>query len=706
MGITAIARDWGNDSPALVRILTTDTVATASATNYILAQQANIELVNNGLFTWLPTDGVFIACSDGSFFATISPDFNSLIAIVFTTTVIGLPVTVGSIPVFASTSGNLEQSVYSIANNLLIQPSAAGITAHPGGGQASATPLTAAINSVKFIATAGDSVKLPPAVPGLAIMVININDTTAMQVFGTGSDEINLVASSTGISQQPDTTIVYTSVVAGFWTTSIVSTNFPTPTLLPTATGIVAHAGGGQSSATPLPAYINTVPTIATNGDSVLLPPSQVGLQVKVINTNDAHYMEVFPNGTDTINLGAASAGIPQLPDTTIVYTCTTLGNWITSIISINFPVPTLFPSATGIVALAGGGQAGATPLVSYINTVPTVATNGDSVLLPPSVVGLQVKVINTNATNYMEVFPNGTDTINLGAASAGVPQLPETTIIYTCTTLGNWITSIISSNYPVPSLFPFATGIVPHAGGGQTSATLLTALFNSFNTVTTNGDSIKLPAAVPFLQVTAQNLNNFRAAQVFGSGTDTINLIATGTGVSLLPNTSIVFTCTIAGNWNTTIVSGNYPSNQIATYISSVPLTATQFNGMYAAPVLLVPAPGVGFMIAADKMELVMTYGTTPFAAGGIVAGQYGATVYGAGSAATNTEAAADFFAAASTVFQFTGVSGNTVGAIPLANATNAALYLSNATGAFTTGDSTFVVKTYYKIINLAGSF
>lgn len=78
------------------------------------------------------------------------------------------------------------------------------------------------------------------------------------------------------------------------------------------------------------------------------------------------------------------------------------------------------------------------------------------------------------------------------------------------------------------------ATGITAHAGGGQASATLLTAQFNRVDTVTTAADSVKLPAPT-YIGQEVEVLNNAVAnsMQVFGSGTDTINGVATGTGVA-----------------------------------------------------------------------------------------------------------------------------------------------------------------------------
>jgi len=133
--------------------------------------------------------------------------------------------------------------------------------------------------------------------------------------------------------------------------------------------------------------------------------------------------------------------------------------------------------------------------------------------------------------------------------------------------------------------------------------------------------------------------------------------------------------------------------------------ITAAEFNGMFAAPKLLVAAGGANTLIVVDRMVLAMTFGSAAFAGGGVVAAQWDSTVNGAGQHATNIEAAADFFAAASSAFMFVGNSGNAAttdgGLVPFAANVNKGLYLSNKTGAFTTGTgSSFVAHIWYKII------
>ncbi len=140
---------------------------------------------------------------------------------------------------------------------------------------------------------------------------------------------------------------------------------------------------------------------------------------------------------------------------------------------------------------------------------------------------------------------------------------------------------------------------------------------------------------------------------------------------------------------------------------VASVAITAAEWNGMYAAPKLLIAAPGANKLIVVDRMELVMTFVSAAYAAGGVVAAQWDLTANGAGQHATNTEAAADFFAAASSAFMFVGNSGNANttdgGLVPLTANVNKGLYLSNKTGAFTTGDGTWVAKIHYRIIATA---
>lgn len=91
-----------------------------------------------------------------------------------------------------------------------------GITAHAGGGQASAVALTGAVNRVDTVATAADSVALPaPTTVGQQIVVINNAAVNSMQVFGSGTDTINGVATATGVAQAAGKHAIYTATSIG-----------------------------------------------------------------------------------------------------------------------------------------------------------------------------------------------------------------------------------------------------------------------------------------------------------------------------------------------------------------------------------------------------------------------------------------------------------------------------------------------------------
>lgn len=84
---------------------------------------------------------------------------------------------------------------------------------------------------------------------------------------------------------------------------------------------------------------------------------------------------------------------------------------------------------------------------------------------------------------------------------------------------------------------------IVAHAGGGKASAVAITGAKARITTCATGADSVILPPGYPGLEITIMN-SGAAAAQVFGAGLDTINGIATGTGVSQTNGLSAVYTC------------------------------------------------------------------------------------------------------------------------------------------------------------------
>jgi hypothetical protein len=97
--------------------------------------------------------------------------------------------------------------------------SAASITARAGGTQAPATPILSACTLIAVCATAGDSVRLPPAVGGQVLWITNAG-AAATQIFASpGADTINGIANATGVSLAAGKSDTLFSPLAGAWFT-------------------------------------------------------------------------------------------------------------------------------------------------------------------------------------------------------------------------------------------------------------------------------------------------------------------------------------------------------------------------------------------------------------------------------------------------------------------------------------------------------
>lgn len=103
---------------------------------------------------------------------------------------------------------------------------------------------------------------------------------------------------------------------------------------------------------------------------------------------------------------------------------------------------------------------------------------------------------------------------------------------------------SIATAQGGEDSLTAFATG-------GQTNATALSSTVTNHrvSTVATTGDSVKLPAATVG-QVHYVRNDGATPMQVFGQATETIDGVASATGVVQLPGVGVFYTSTTAGAW------------------------------------------------------------------------------------------------------------------------------------------------------------
>ena len=181
----------------------------------------------------------------------------------------------------------------------------------------------------------------------------------------------------------------------------------------------------------------------------------------------------------------------------------------------------------TGLTALAGGGQTGATALIEGINIVTVCATAQDSVMLPIARAGgMIVRVINLGA-QPCQVFGNSAtaDTIsgalNTIASATGYPQGVGEIVDYTCQTgaspiapsstptkysAGNWLATVIQAGKEAMlNLSAAAPAVNPHVSAnynftraGVVAATIAAptattddGVLISFTNTTTDQDTV-----------------------------------------------------------------------------------------------------------------------------------------------------------------------------------------------------------------------
>ena|SRR6266850_8349571 len=92
-----------------------------------------------------------------------------------------------------------------------------GITATPAATQANAVLITTPLFRVTTSA-AGSGVLLPPAVRGMEVTLAN-DGVNTIQVFASGTDTINAVAGSTGVTQIATNVTIYIAFSNGLWRT-------------------------------------------------------------------------------------------------------------------------------------------------------------------------------------------------------------------------------------------------------------------------------------------------------------------------------------------------------------------------------------------------------------------------------------------------------------------------------------------------------
>lgn len=92
------------------------------------------------------------------------------------------------------------------------------LTAHAGGGQGSATPITTQMARFTTVATIADSSVLPSAIPGMSYTVMNAG-AASMNVFPATGEIINALSANAAFAVASGKTCEFVCAKAGQWHT-------------------------------------------------------------------------------------------------------------------------------------------------------------------------------------------------------------------------------------------------------------------------------------------------------------------------------------------------------------------------------------------------------------------------------------------------------------------------------------------------------
>jgi hypothetical protein len=238
--------------------------------------------------------------------------------------------------------------------------------------------------------------------------------------------------------------------------------------------------------------------------------------------------------------------------------------------------------AASGIIAGITRTQLGATVLNREVNRVDTSTapatglTLGDGVALMAAQAGLDVTVIN-NTVNTIQVYGNGTDTINGVAGATGVNVAPGDVAQFESAAAGSWNFEAgvgSSGQYDVV----LACDNIAAAGVVQGTAAPLTAVMNKVTTATAL-QGVRLPTSAAGLDIIVENHTGVSIV-VYGASTDTIDDVATATGLQQMDSSVVIFTCFAAGKWYTNGAATGYAKNPQ----SGVVLETVQFADAISA--------------------------------------------------------------------------------------------------------------------------
>ena len=231
-----------------------------------------------------------------------------------------------------ATYGVFQGNIPLVPGDYLLESAADNITATAGGNQLNAFQVMTQTVRVSTVASPNDAIRLPPSAAGLELLVIN-HGANSMQVYGSGTDQIDDAASAVGVSQMANSFVLYSCATAGNWYTEGLASGFVKGLAMQTVTyaTVASNTTVTQAAGTPIVAMLNNLTGGAAG--AVTLPASAPGMDITIHNIS-AFTITVFPNaggtGSEKINALSANTGIALATNTSCQFTSVAAGQWYT----------------------------------------------------------------------------------------------------------------------------------------------------------------------------------------------------------------------------------------------------------------------------------------------------------------------------------------------------------------------------------------
>jgi hypothetical protein len=314
-----------------------------------------------------------------------------------------------------------------------------------------------------------------------------------------------------------------------------------TPTQLMTLNNS-GHLGVGMSTTTP--AYRLEVVRAAATGGQV---------RIGTTTTDDGMYLHSNTAANSYISMGSNFNGTNWIAKTTNAGIYTYNGNnheWYTntglSAAGSYAPTKRMDLSATGV-----------------LNVLASYTANGVAV---PTISSSDTLTNKTITSPVMSGTWTGNVTLSGNLTLSGANSHTGT-----------------SNSFSNPITYKGTTGITAFAGGGQASATALTAEINYVTTVATAADSVKLPTAALGLRIEIFNLGA-ASLNIFPASGGAIDALATNAAYALAAGSSQAFDGQSATQWRSrtvaaaagTLTGTTLASNVTASSLTSVGTIAT----------------------------------------------------------------------------------------------------------------------------------